>query len=425
MSLTLPAPTAHTPLFGTDAPLCDPKHWALDPTLTFLNHGSYGACLHEVLAAQTAIRTRTERDPVRFYKVEMEGIFDEVRRSLGQFCNCPANCIAPAMNATVALATIFYNYFINHPVKPGDEILVTDHEYSSGVNELTRLAAQYGFRVVTAKIPFPINSPEQVTEAVVAAITPRTRLALISHVTTTTSLVFPIQTIVDEFNRRGIDVVVDGAHAPGQVEVDIAALNPTYYVGSLHKWFSSPKGTGFAYVRPDHQTNFRTLALSSRADKVRPERPLFLRDFDYMGTADYSSLMAIPATFAAMNGLIPGGWPAIRAHNHALVLKARQIVCDATGLTPPAPASMVASMASLILPPAPAHLASRRTIYDDPLQDILVDRHRLQVPIWPWNKHPTLRIMRISAQVYNFANQFHTLATALNAELSSEQPAIR
>lgn len=413
-------PTTISKEHSRTSPPVSRARWGLDPTLTFLNHGSYGAVLPEVLDHQTALRERMERDPVRFFKVELEGLMDNVRRRLGQFVNCAGDDLAPCMNATVALATIFHNT----PFEEGDEILVTDHEYSSGINELNRLAPTRGVRTVTARIPFPIRSPQQVIDAVLEKITPRTRLAVVSHLTTSTSLIFPVQTLVAEFNRRGIDVIVDGAHTPGQIPVDIAGLNPTYYVGSLHKWLCSPKGTGFVYVRKDRQHGFRTVVLSSRADKVRPERPLFLRDFDYMGTADYTSILAIPATIDAMAKLLPGGWSAIQRHNHDLVIRAREAVCRTTGLTPPAPESMIGSMATLILPEPDAHFAGRPTIYDDPMQDALYDNHRIQVPVWPFGGTggtPALRLMRISAQVYNSLDEYRRLGDALAKELALER----
>lgn len=417
MTIAADSASAAAPIYGVTSPVTDRSLWGLDPSLTFLNHGSYGACLREVMNAQQAIRSRMESDPVRFFKVDLERLFDDVRRSLGQLCNCPPEAIGPCMNATVAIATIF----ANTPLKAGDEILVTDHEYSSGINELNRLAPRVGAKVVTAKIPFPVRTPQQVVEAVLSAITSRTRLVLLSHITTTTSLIFPVKPIVDELNRRNIDVLVDGAHTPGQIEVDIRAINPTYYVGSLHKWLCAPKGTGFLYVRPDRQAGFRTVVLSSRADKVRPDRPLFLRDFDYMGTADYTPLLTIPATLSAMQRIMPGGWGAIRKHNHELIVKAREIVCQAAGLTPPAPESMIGSMASLILPAPDAGLPTRTTLYDDPLQDALVERHAIQVPVWAWNKNPELRVMRISAQLYNCLDQYKALGASLAEELARER----
>lgn len=392
--------------------------WAVDPTITFLNHGSYGICPRAVMEYQSDLRERMERDPARFFKVDLERLMDGVRRRLGAFMNCPPQDLAPCPNATVAIATILHNT----PFKAGDEVLLTDHEYSSGTNELGRLAPRLGIKVVTAKVPFPISSPDQVTQSVLAAITPRTRLVIVSHITSATSLIFPVEPIVAECNARGIDILVDGAHAPGQIPVDIAALKPTYYVGSFHKWLCSPKGTGLMYVRPDKQDGFRTVVLSSRADKIRPDRSLFLRDFDYMGTADYTGILSVPAAIDAVASLIDGGWPAVMRHNHRLIVEARKAVCDITGLTPPAPESMLGSMASLILPQPDAEFTGRPAIYDDALQDALIDRYKIQIPVWPFGNPPNnLRLLRLSAQLYNSLDQYRRLGEALNKELAAER----
>ncbi len=394
------------------------EHWSIDPGLTFLNHGSYGAVPRAALKAQSAIRDRIERDPVRFYKSDLEGVLDEMRRGLGAFLGCRGADLAPCANATYALCHILYAT----PLKAGDEVLITDHEYSSLTNELERVCAKTGAKVVKAEIPFPIQSPEQVTEAFVGCITHRTRLAFISHITSGSSLVFPVAQVVKEFNQRGIDIVVDGAHSPGQIPVDVAALKPTYFVGSGHKWLCGPKGSGFVYVRPDRQAAIRPVCLSSRANKVRPERALFLRDFDYQGTDDYSRNLTIPHSIAAVGGMLPGGWPAVLRHNHELVMAGRKVVCDLLagfGVMPPAPESMIGSMATLLIPEPAPELVNRPTKYDDALQDALYERHKIVAPIWRLNDNR--RVVRLSAHLYNTLDQFEKLGHALAEELAAEQ----
>lgn len=390
--------------------------WNLDPSLTYLNHGSYGAVLQPVLDQQAAMRSRMERDSVRFFKADLEGLTDEAREAVGAFTHCrPADlCMAP--NATIALATILYNV----DFRPGDEVLVCDHDYSSILYELDRVCARTGAVAVKAAIPFPIPSRAEVAERFLACVTTRTRLAFIPHITSATSLVFPVAEIVAELNRRGIDVVVDAAHTPGQLQVDIQALNPTYWVGSGHKWLSAPKGTGFMYVRSDRQPGFRTLALSSRAGKIRPDRSLYLRDFDYMGTADYTPILAIPQTIRSMGALLPGGWPALMRHNHELILMGRDILCRALGIAPPAPDTMVGSMVTLPLPEPAPEFGNRPTRYDDALQDQLLERHKVVAPIWRWGPKD-MRVIRISAQLYNTPADFETLAGALVEELRREK----
>ncbi|MFA6045842.1 MAG: aminotransferase class V-fold PLP-dependent enzyme [Phycisphaerales bacterium] len=390
--------------------------WNLDPSLTYLNHGSYGAVLQPVLDQQAAMRARMERDSVRFFKADLEGLTDQARAAVADFAHCrPADlCMAP--NATIALATILYNV----DFRPGDEVLVCDHDYSSILYELDRVCARTGAVAVKAAIPFPISSQAEVAARFLACVTPRTRLAFIPHITSATSLIFPVAEIVAELNRRGIDVVVDAAHSPGQLQIDIQALNPTYWVGSGHKWLSAPKGTGFMYVRSDKQPGFRTLALSSRAGKIRPDRSLFLRDFDYMGTADYTPILAIPQTIRSMGELLPGGWPALMRRNHETILKGRDVVCRALGIAPPAPDTMVGSMVTLPLPAPAPEFANRPTKYDDALQDNLLERHKVVAPIWRWGPND-MRVIRISAQLYNTAADFETLAGALVEELRREK----
>lgn len=395
-------------------------YWDIDPDVTFLNHGSYGAAPRAVLAAQSRYRARMEREAVRFFKVDLEHLLDSVRRSIADFVNCDPDRLAPMPNATVAICTVLHNAVQSGVVGPGDQVLVTDHEYMSGMNELNRLATRHGFEVVAAKIPFPIFSPDQVVESVLSAVTPRTKLAMISHVTSATSLIFPVERIVPELLARGVEVMVDGAHAPGQISVDVRALNPTYYVGSGHKWISAPKGTGFLYVHPRKHAGFRPIALSSRAHRIRPERDLYLRDFDYMGTDDYTGVLAIPDALAFLGGLMPGGWPALMARNHDLVLRGREILCRALGCTAPAPAAMIGSMATLIIPEAAPELQDRATLYDDPLQDALTERHGMIVPVWRVGA-TNARVVRISAQLYNTVDQYEQLARALLEELARER----
>jgi isopenicillin-N epimerase len=419
---TTPGAMLNAALAGTlPAPSPLAARWRLDKNLVFLNFGSYGGCPDDVLAAHDDYRARVERDHVRFFKVDLERLLDGVREKVAPFVGCRPQDLAPIRNATIALATIF---FATH-FRAGDEVVTNNHEYSSGANELTRLAARTGLRVVTAEIPFPITDPAQAADAIIGAITPRTRLVVMSHVTSCTSLVMPVERVIAECHARGVDILIDGAHAPGQVDLNIEKLNPTYYVGSFHKWMCAPKGTGFLWVRPDRQAAVRSAMLSSRAAKVRDDRSLFLRDFDYMGTDDYTGMLCVPHAIEAMAKMIPGGWEEIRRRNRSLVLEAREAVCAMAGLGPACPDSMVGSMVSLPLPEADASLSGRATLYDDPLQDALLERHRVQVPIWRLGEgtpaDPGVRIIRLSAQLYNSIEQYRYLGEALVKELNSER----
>lgn len=390
-------------------------HWRLDPSITFLNHGSYGACPEVVQDAQNEIRALMEREPVRFFMQHLERMTDEVRQRVAQFVNCRPQDLAFTPNATISIATVL----LNIDWRPGDEILVNTHEYMSAINELGRMGQRLSTRTVKAQVPFPVASEEQVIEAVMAAVTPRTRLAILSHITSPTAVIFPVKRLTQMLRAKGIEVLVDGAHTPAQLPLDVTDIGATYYVADFHKWVSSPKGSSFLHVDPSRQSGFRPIALSSRVHNVRDDRSPFLAEFDYVGTSDYSALLSVPAALDFFERVLPGGIPALMARNHDLVLQGRDAVCRIAGLKAPAPDHMLPSMATLILPPQPAAYKGMKSVFGDPLQDRLVDLHRIQVPVWALPDCGT-RILRISAQLYNTLAEYEHLGHALKEELARE-----
>lgn len=392
--------------------------WAIDPELCFLNHGSYGAVPREVTAYRANLLERMERDAVRFYKVDLERLMDEWRLVLGRFIGCEPYDMAPMPNATVAIATVLHNT----QWSVGDEVVLTDHEYMSGVNELRRLEASHGVKLVFAPVEFPMRDAAQVRDAVLSRLTERTRMVMVSQITSATSLIFPVEEIVKECNRRGIECLVDGTHAVGQIRLSVREMNPTYFVGSGHKWLSSPKGTGFLYVAPHKQEGFRPLALSSRGHKIRPERALFLRDFDYVGTDDYTKVLAMTAAIRFFETVVEGGWQTTMEANHRLVMQGRDVLVKRLakfGLAATAPDASNGSMTTLMLPEPAGDLARRTSQYDDALQDRLVEMHKCVIPIWRLSCD-NRRVFRISGQLYNTIEEYGVLADALEEELTME-----
>lgn len=395
-------------------------HWAISPEVVYLNHGSFGATPLAVQAEQSRLRAHMERDLVRFFVTEHEGLMDGVRASLGAFLKCRPQDLALLPNASIAVATVFSNVRLN----PGDEILINSQEYPACQNTVRAAASRMGATVTYADIPFPIASPDEVVTAYLARVTPRTRLAMVSHVTSPTGLVFPVERLVAELQGRGIDVLVDGAHAPGMIPtLDLGALRPAYYTANCHKWICSPKGSAFLFVREDRQAGFRPLALSNHAEKPKAGRSHFLTEFDYVGTQDYTALYGIPKTIEVMGGLV-SGWPEVMSRNHDLCVRARAMLCEAWDVKPPAPASMIGSIATIILP---SHddgrrdrLMRRPTKYHDALQDALLEKWQIQVPIWGLSGKPE-RFLRISSQLYNSWEQYEFLARAVTAELEIER----
>lgn len=378
------------------------------PGLTMLNNGSYGLTPLVVVEAQRELSRRLDADPVRFFKADLEDYSDDARRAIAAFTNVDPMDLALVPNGTFAVATVLNNLDLS----PGDEILVTDHEYMATINELGKVCRATGARVTVARVPFPRVSPEAVVESVVGAMTDRTRVVLISHITSASALVMPVKAIVAAAKERGIDTFIDGAHTPGQIGLDIGGLDPTWYAASCHKWLATPKGTGFIYTSPNRQKGFKPMVLSCRVHETRADRRAFLCDFDYTGTNDYTGNLVIPVAIAHMGAQLPGGWDALRRRNHDMVVKGAQIVCDALGTEQRVPESMIGSMVSIPLPGQ----CEPSTLLGEGLWDRLYLNHGVQAPVWDL---PGVcdRMVRVSAQLYNTLGDFEKLGAALRVEL--------
>jgi isopenicillin-N epimerase len=299
-------------------------------------------------------------------------------------------------------------------------MLTTDHAYGACRNTLDFVASRSGAHLVIVQIPFPLASPDAAFDAVLSRVTSRTRLALLDHITSPTAVILPIERLVRELAGRGVDVLVDGAHAPGMVPLDLNALGAAYYSGNCHKWLCAPKGSAFLWVRRDRQQDVRPLTISHGASVTRAERSRFRLEFDWTGTSDPTAWLTVPRAIEYLASLVPGGWPALMARNHALALEARRLVCTAAGTPPPCPDDMVGSLASIVLPDGPTRdIGWRRP---DPIQRRLFDGWGIEVPVMSWPAAPR-RLVRISAQLYNRLDHYATLADALGKELAGERAA--
>jgi isopenicillin-N epimerase len=382
----------------------------LDPAVTFLNHGSFGACPTEVLRHQAALRAEMEAEPVRFLSRELDDRLDVARAALAAFLGADADDLAFVTNATSGVNAVLRSRVF----AAGDELLTTDHVYGACRNTLNFVAERAGARVVIVTVPFPIGSPDEVVEAVLAKVTPRTRLALLDHITSPTALILPIERLIAELGARGVDVLVDGAHAPGMVPLNLAALGATYYSGNCHKWLCAPKGSAFLWTRRDRQADVRPLTISHGATAVRPGRSRFRLEFDWTGTSDPTAWLTVPKAIEYLPTLVEGGWPALMARNRALALEARRLLCAAAGTPPPCPDEMIGSLAAVRLPDGTAEVGWRRP---DPLQPRLFEDWRIEVPVMSWPAAPR-RLVRISAQLYNRREHYERLAEALRKELA-------
>jgi isopenicillin-N epimerase len=379
--------------------------WPLDPDVVYLNHGAFGSCPRPVQETADALRRRFERAPMQFVMRDAECLIDTARAAAAPLMGADGEDLVFVQNATTAVCTVLASL----PPRPGDELLVTDHAYNACRNALNLHAQRTGMSVVVARVPFPCAGSDEVVAAVLDAVTPRTRLALLDHVSSPTALVFPVAELVRALTARGVDTLIDGAHAPGMVPLDLRALGATYYAANLHKWCGVPKTAAVLYVRRDRQADLHPLVIGHGANSPRTDRSRFLLEFDWIGTHDPSAAMSLPAALRYMNGLLPGGLAALRDRNHDLVVRARALLMDALGLQAPCPAAMLGAMATLPLP-------GRMSMSAPALYEALWRKHRIEAPVFDWPA-PGRMMLRVCAQIYNDLPQYQRLAEAVRSEL--------
>jgi isopenicillin-N epimerase len=379
-------------------PVSPLERWSLDPAVVHLNHGSYGGCPIAVTEAATAWRTRLEAAPMQFMVLDWQPALDHARAQLAGFLRAdPARLVfVPSSTTGVAIA------LASAELAAGDEILTTDHAYRACMNQLRRLAAARGATISVAKVPLPFDAGAML-DAVTRAITPRTRLALFDHITSPTALCLPIEPLVAVCRARGIATVVDGAHAPGQLALDVGAIGATWYIGNNHKWLCAPKGTGFLAIA-DHAPAHPVVTSHGASPEYGPANRLHA-ELDWSGTHDPSPHLAVPAALEVV-GREGGGWPAIHARNHALVLELRdRLIAGLTGrATRLAPDDALGCMAAvpIQLPAGTAAFALQTQLLRDGWEIPIVD-----VPGNP--------LVRLSAHLYNHAGEADALAAKLRS----------
>jgi isopenicillin-N epimerase len=375
-------------------PVSPIQRWSLDPAVVHLNHGSYGGCPRAVTQAATAWRTQLEAAPMRFMVLDWQTELDRARAHLAAFVHAPAERLVFLPNSTTGIALALNSV----DVAAGDDILTTDHAYRACMNQLKRLAEARGATITVVTIPLPFDAGALV-DAVARAITPHTRLAVFDHITSPTALCLPLEQLVPLFTGRGIPVIVDGAHAPGQIALDVTAIGATWYVGNCHKWMCSPKGSGFLVVA-DGVAMHPVITSHGASPEYGPENRLHA-ELDWSGTHDPAPHLTVPSalTTVAAEG---GGWPAIYARNHALACELRRRIIDGSGVPLLAPDDALGCMAAI-----PIQLPANTTPFA--LQTQLL-RTGWEIPIVDF-PHGTL--LRVSAHLYNHAGE----ADLLSAEL--------
>jgi isopenicillin-N epimerase len=363
-----------------------------------------------VLAAQANFQKRMEGQLIQFLVRELPDLLCAVRQSLADLMGASADDLALVPNATTGVNTVLRSLHF----EPGDELLVLDHEYNACRNALDFVAERSGARVVQVNIPFPIASSDAVVEGVLSKVTQRTRLLLIDHVTSPTGMVLPVAPIVADLNARGVDTLVDGAHALGMLPLNLEALGAAYYTANCHKWLCTPKGSAVLYVRPDRQPLIHPLAISHGRNMPLNGQSRFRVEFDWTGTTDPTPFLCIPVAIEALAAMVGEPWPqALYSRNRALAIQARALLCNRLGIDPPCPESMIGALAAIPLPDGD-DVESGPGFH--PLQTELLNQFHIEVPVSAWPGRRS-RLIRISAQLYNSMQQYERLADALDALL--------
>lgn len=376
--------------------------WSLPDDVCYLNHGSFGPSPRVVQDARNRWSAELERQPMDFFLRRMEGHLAEAAARLGRFVGAEPSELGFVDNATVGMNVVAASVKLSH----GDEVLLTNHEYGAVLRIWRRACQGAGANVVVASLPDPLESHEAVVDALFASVTERTRLIVVSHITSPTAVILPVEAICRAARERGIPVCIDGPHAIAMVPVNLRKIGCDYYCASGHKWLSAPFGSGFLYVAGRRHRELVPPVMSwGRSVEGLP--PRWQDEFHWLGTRDPATFLAIPA---AIDFLESHGIGSFRTRTHALAREARSQLAELTGLSPFVPDDP-AWFGSMVTCPLPLSSAGPPTAGGrDELQDALWERHRIEIPIVWWHGR---RFIRVSCHLYNDAADLDRLIGAL------------
>jgi len=371
------------------------SQFLLDPEVVFLNHGSFGACPRPVFDAYQRWQRELERQPVEFLGRRARGLLAEARAALAAYLGVEAQDVVYFPNPTAAINAVVRSLDLG----PGDEILTTDHEYGAMDRTWRFACRKTGARYVQQPVPLPVTAHSDLVETFWASVTDRTRVIFLSHITSPTALTFPAREICHRARQAGLLSIVDGAHAPGQIPLNLAALGADVYTGAAHKWLCAPKGSAFLYVRREVQGLLEPLVVSWGWESEHPSSSQFIDHHEWQGTRDLAAFLSVPA---AIEFQARHDWAAVRQRCRALAGETRQRLDALTGLDPICPDSpeWFTQMFAARLPAADL----------DRLKGRLYDEYRIEVPLRQWNGQP---LIRVSFQAYNDRADADALVDAL------------
>lgn len=384
-------------------PVPSRNDFLLDPSIVFLNHGSFGAVPSEVFDAYQALQLDMERNPVEWLARRADGMLAAARHRLAGYVGAHGDDVVFFPNPTTAINMVVGSLQLQR----GDQVVTTDHEYGAMDRTWRKHCAETDAEYLRVPIPLPVSTAADFIERVWAAITPRTKVLFLSHLTSATALIFPVQELCRRARAAGILTVVDGAHVPGHIPLDLGSLGCDIYTGALHKWVCAPKGCSFLWARSEVQPMLQPLVVSWGWESDHPSSSMFVDHHEWQGTRDLSAYLS---TAAALDFVDAHDWATVQAEGHRLTMITRQAVNELTGLESISPDATVdhewiGQLASIRLPDHVDVVA---------LKQVLFDEHRVEVPVHRWNDQPMLRI---SFAAHNTAADGEALVAALQAVL--------
>ncbi|HET6249175.1 MAG TPA: aminotransferase class V-fold PLP-dependent enzyme [Tepidisphaeraceae bacterium] len=372
------------------------SQWMLKPGVAFLNHGSFGAVPRAVFDAQNEWRKKIEAEPIELLGRRNFELLANAKIPIANWLGMNPGDFGFVTNATDGINGVLRSIAL----EPDDELLTTTHVYHAVRQAMRLTARRAGATLREVAIGLPVKSSEQIAQLVLEAISPRTRLLVIDHITSPTGLVFPVEKIIAGCAAKGVEVLVDGAHAPGMVPLNIGTLGATYYAANLHKWACAPKGSAFLWVMPQRQRDVHPAIVSHWLDDS------FTKEFGWQGTRDISSWLTAPAALAFMADL---GWDRIMSHNHHMAAWAHRFLCEKFDVEPLSPldGSLLGSTATVSLP---GKWKDRTLEEIEALQQRIYCEFGIEVPLMRWNERAMLRV---SCQVYNMPDEYERLAKVI------------
>ncbi len=397
-------------------PLISPKNWLIKKDLTFLNNGSFGSCPIPVLNYQQSLKMKMEEELVDFLLRHLEQNLDTNRNCLAQFLGCHGEQIAFIQNATTGVNAILRSL----KFEPNENIIMTSHVYNACANVMEYIADNYQVEIKICDLEFPFEDVDQWVEEIISKVDSKSRIVLIDHITSPTAVINPVQKIssqVKNINPTTL-VLVDGAHSPGQIPVNLESLNIDFYTGNLHKWMFTPKTSAFLYVKNEEKRiQIHPTTISHGANSKRTDRSKFHLEFDWIGTYDPTPHLCTQFCIEWIRDQVDGGWEALMIRNNKLALLGRKILCETLGVESPCPQEFIPAMATIPLPDQIAGNSLTLPLMLPDLQEWLRSDRKIEVPVTSLRNGDKIFI-RISAQAYNCLEDYVLLAEALKSRMT-------